>query len=446
MTATSQAPALAIGEPREGRAGAQALAVRALAALARSIVTGWRYLCTIVALVRLGLLWRAFCAATGLAIQRTRIDQYGHGLRVTVHAVPKLDRYRVSEHGWTMRVRLRPGQHLGQYTEAAIPLRHTARVQAAKALELADQPGFLELRILRRDPLVRVTERPRQLQPGRLVCGATETGDPMILDFQAHPHYLLCGATGSGKSMTLADLQAAIAPTDAAMVFWDLKFGIEAEAWRARYTEVATTQPDVLASCGRVLWLAEQRAAMLRALGVRNVAEADAAGVHLRRVYVLVDEVAELALDHDAERTAEKILRELLRIVQLVRAMGIHVILCGQRFGSDLGKNITSIRAQVSGRVCLAVNDPQTAEMVLGGLAPEDQRRALTLARPGMAIVQDGQDWHYARCSYLTTIEIRALAAAHAERRIGWDDLILADRAALDAHPRQETPRKETPR
>jgi hypothetical protein len=420
------------------RATVQTLAVRAGSALLRGSVTAWRYLCTVWALVRLGLLWRPFCAATGLAIKRMHTDQYGHQLRVSVHAVPRLDRYRVGPHGWTMRVRLRPGQHLGQYTEACVPMRHTARAQAVKALELPDQPGFLELRILRRDPLIRVTERPRQLAPGRLVCGATETGDPMVFDFDQHPHQQIIGATGSGKSMMLAGVQAAITPTDAALVFWDLKFGIEAEAWRARYTEVATTQPEVLASCGRLLWLAEQRAAILRTLGVRNVIEADTEGVYLRRVYVLVDEVAELAHDDDTEKNSDRILRELLRIVQLVRAMGIHVILCGQRFGSDLGKNITSIRAQISGRVCLRVNDPQTAEMVLGGLAPEDQKRALTLIRPGMAIVQDGQQWHYARCSYLTTAEIRALATAHTDKRIDWDQLIHADRAALDAHIRRE--------
>jgi DNA segregation ATPase FtsK/SpoIIIE, S-DNA-T family len=443
ITTDHTANAAATGSSQAGSAWARsrALAVRAASALARGTVTAWRHLCTLVALVRLGLLWRAFCAATGLAVQRTHTDPYGQRLRVSVHQVPRLDRYRIGAHGWTMRVRLRPGQHLDQYNAACVALRHTARAQAVKALELPEQPGFLELRILRRDPLVRVTERPRQLEPGRLAVGATDTGEPMVFDFGAHPHYLVSGDTGSGKSMTLAGLQAAIAPTDAALVFWDLKFGIEAEAWRARYTEVCATQPEVLASCGRVLWLAEQRAAILRTLGVRNVAEADAAGVHLRRAYVLVDEVAELAFDHDGEKTAEKVLRELLRIVQLVRAMGIHVILCGQRFGSDLGKNITSIRAQVSGRVCLRVNDPQTAEMVLGGLPSDIQKRALTLTRPGMAIVQNGQDWHYARCSYLTAVEIRGLAAAHADKRISWEDLTLADRAALDAHQRIEASR-----
>ena len=167
-------------------------------------------------------------------------------------------------------------------------------------------------------------------------------------------------------------------------MFWDLKFGIEAEAWRARYTEVATTQPEVLASAERVLWLAEQRAAILKQLGrAATSPKPTELGVHLRRVYVLVDEVAELAHDHDRGRTADRVLRELLRIVQLVRAMGIHVILCGQRFGSDLGKHVTSIRAQVSGRICLQVNDPQTAEMVLAGCPPRCRSWRLTLNRPG---------------------------------------------------------------
>lgn len=248
-------------------AAARTAAVRAGSAVIRGTITAWRYLCTVVALARLGLLWRTFCGVTGLAVQRTHTDPYGTRLHTTIHAVPRLDRYRVNAHGWTMRVRLRPGQHLDQYTEAAIPLRHTARVQSVKALELPDQPGFLELRVLRRDPLVRVTQHPHQLEPGRLAVGATETGDPMVLDFTDHPHYQLIGATGSGKSMLLSCVQAAIAPTDGVLVFWDLKFGIEAEAWRARYTEVATTQREVLTSCQQVLWLAEQRAAILRRSG-----------------------------------------------------------------------------------------------------------------------------------------------------------------------------------
>ena len=91
-------------------------------------------------------------------------------------------------------------------------------------------------------------------------------------------------------------------------------------------------------------------------------------------------------------------------------------------------------RAQVSGRICLGVNDAQTAEMVLSGLPPDVQKRALTLARPGLAIVQHGLDWHYARSTYLSTTEIRALATTHAERRVDWADLMLTDRVTFNHH------------
>jgi DNA segregation ATPase FtsK/SpoIIIE-like protein len=143
--------------------------------------------------------------------------------------------------------------------------------------------------VLRRDPLTRVLVRSRAVGPGQLLVGAIDSGDPLLVDCDRHPHHQVIGATGSGKSTFLHGLQAAIAPTDAALVFWDLKFGLEAEAWRARYTEIATTQPDVLASAERVLTLAEQRAGALKQLGVRNIAEAAELGVHFRRVFVLVD-------------------------------------------------------------------------------------------------------------------------------------------------------------
>jgi hypothetical protein len=126
--------------PRVVPSTARDLAVRAGSAVVRHAINAWRYLCTVYALVRLGLLWRAFCANTGLAVQRTRTDEYGH-LRVTVHQVPKLDQCRVTPHGWTMRVRLRPGQHLGHYTEAAVPLRHTNARRPSKRSSCPASPA-----------------------------------------------------------------------------------------------------------------------------------------------------------------------------------------------------------------------------------------------------------------------------------------------------------------
>ena len=52
------------------RKAVRTLAVQLTAALVRATVIGWRYLVTVYALARLGLVWRTFCANTGLAVER----------------------------------------------------------------------------------------------------------------------------------------------------------------------------------------------------------------------------------------------------------------------------------------------------------------------------------------------------------------------------------------
>ena len=60
-----------------------------------------------------------------------------------------------------------------------------------------------------------------------------------------------------------------------------------------------------------------------------------------------------------------------MRLAQLGRAAGIYLEICGQRFGSDLGKGITMLRAQLTGRVVHRVNDEASAEMAFGDIAPD---------------------------------------------------------------------------
>ncbi len=399
-------------------------------AVRRAAITLWRHLLTLYAVARLGLLWAGFCAATGLADQRTRVDRDTGKVKVRIEHVPKLDHVHIGPHGATLRVKLRAGQDLDTYTAVCPALRHAAHCQAASAAEIHDQPGYLQLRLLRRDPLQRVIDQPREIRPGVLSIGLIEDGEPWLLDLGAEPHWVISGATGSGKSAIQAAILAALAPTDAAILFWDLKFGLEAEPWRGRATAIATTPEQVTTWCRRLLELAERRADGFRRLQVGNYDEATAAGAQLRRVVVVCDEVAEIALGGDEDTVAE-----LLRVVQLVRAMGIHVILAGQRFGSDLGKKITSVRAQIGGRICARVNDVETARMVLSNLDDDAQRRALTVPRPGQAIVQTGPTWHYARATYLTSVERRATAARHADQAVSWQQLLDQDAAALPPAP-----------
>jgi S-DNA-T family DNA segregation ATPase FtsK/SpoIIIE len=397
----------------------------------RWAVALWRYLLTLYVIARLGLVWVRFTGAAGLADRRTQIDPDTGRMRTRTYKVPRLSRVQIGPHGATMRVRLSPGQDLDTYTAACAALRHAARCQAASAAEIDHQPGYLQLRLLRRDPLHRVLEVPREISPGVLHIGLLEDGRPWPIDFTAEPHYLVSGATGSGKSAIQAAILRALAPTPAVIVMADLKFGVEAQPWRPRLTAVATTHGQVVAWCQALLDHAERRANLFKRLpDVGNINEATALGVHLRRVFFVIDEVAEIALQGDKNGTG---VNELLRVAQLVRSMGIHVILAGQRFGSDLGKGITSVRAQIGGRVCARVNDTETARMVLSNLDDDAQRRALTIPRPGQAIEQTGAEWHYARATYLSSAERRAVATRHADQTTAWPDLAADDDQAAAA-------------
>ena len=68
-------------------------------------------------------------------------------------------------------------------------------------------------------------------------------------------------------------------------------------------------------------------------------------------VVVIVDEIAELYLTSGSKEDraeAEQCATYLLRIAQLGAALGIHLVVAGQRVGSDLGPGVTALRAQLS--------------------------------------------------------------------------------------------------
>ncbi|MFF2658687.1 cell division protein FtsK, partial [Kitasatospora sp. NPDC058032] len=121
-------------------------------------------------------------------------------------------------------------------------------------------------------------------------------------------------------------------------------------------------------------------------------------------------EVAELYLTATSADKAEvsRVATALLRLGQLGAALGVHLVIAGQRFGSDLGPSATSLRAQLAGRVCFRVADKGTAEMTLGDLDPGavDAVQAIPLSMPGVAVAYGaaGGGWMRAR-SHLVTPE-----------------------------------------
>ncbi|MFJ4183143.1 plasmid transfer protein, partial [Streptomyces sp. NPDC089733] len=123
-----------------------------------------------------------------------------------------------------------------------------------------------------------------------------------------------------------------------------------------------------------------------------------------------------VATKKDEERRDGMVLR-MIRLAQMARAVGIFLEVCGQRFGSDLGKGATALRAQLTGRVVHRVNDKQTAEMALGDIAPEAVFAATTIApdRPGVAVAGDASGgWSRIRTPAITPADAVAVCQEYA--------------------------------
>ncbi|WP_328956831.1 replication initiator [Kitasatospora purpeofusca] len=163
----------------------------------------------------------------------------------------------------------------------------------------------------------------------------------------------------------------------------DLKAGMELSLFEDRLSALASTRAEASRLLAELVAETEARMQLCRSVGARSVWDLPP---KLRKmpVVLIVDEVAELYLVATRDDKAEvgEISTNLLRLAQLGAALGVYLVIAGQRVGSDLGPGVTALRAQLAGRVCHRVSDPGTAEMVLGDLDKEalEAAQRITLA------------------------------------------------------------------
>ncbi|MFI0352509.1 FtsK/SpoIIIE domain-containing protein [Actinomadura sp. 9N407] len=346
--------------------------------------------------------------------------------RVDIERAPRLGALRPTALGWRVRLRLHDGQVPADYERAAEGIAHAWRVHAVRVVDV--KPGLVTLWATMRDPLTTVETVPQtgellQVRPGKL-----ENGRDWVIDFRAVPHWLNAGATQSGKSNLANAIIAGLSPQPVALIGFDLKGGVEFTPYAPRLSALATTRKECVDLLAELVSELESRMAVCRAHGARNVWNLPE---HLQPVPIvlLIDEVAELFLMADKSEKDEvaRTGTALLRVAQLGRAFAVHLIVCGQRIGSDLGPGVTALRSQLSGRVCHRVNDPETANMTLGDMDPaaQDAARAIAAETPGVCVVagQDGS-WHRARSVYVSEHAAEQAARDHAHLTPAWDALI----------------------
>ncbi|KOU37391.1 FtsK/SpoIIIE domain-containing protein [Streptomyces sp. WM6368] len=376
-----------------------------------------------VARVRFAVTYRATMDACGLTVQPSRLRAFlvrNVARRSDVQPVPpKVRRVRGSSTGMRATLRLPAGLEPADVIAASERLRHAWGVHSVHVVET--KPGFVELRMTGYDVLRRV-KMPRRRPSGQMVVPVAlrEDGTAFVRDYLKVPHALTLGANQSGKSMYLRNLIAGLAPLRVALVGIDCKRGVEQRRYAPRLSALAITPGEASGLLDALVGEMETRFDLLSDYGAADL-WALPEEVRPVPIVLLVDEVAELFLvaSRKDEERRDRMVTQLIRLGQMARAAGLYLEICGQRFGSELGKGATTLRAQLTGRVVHRVNDKQTAEMGLGDIAPDAVVAVTTIPpdKPGVAVAGDSSGgWSRIRTPELSAEEAAAICAHFAHR------------------------------
>lgn len=218
------------------------------------------------------------------------------------------------------------------------------------------------------DALASITE---DQPPLTIPVGVTEKGTLKALDLAKAPHMFYAGATGSGKSVGLncaiATLMSRNDPASLRFTMIDPKRVELAGYRRSKFVDAVITDMDEAAAVLEdVVGLMESRYRLLEDAGVKNLDAYNlVADEPLAHHVLVVDELADLMDTHQAT-----VLPMLVRLGQLARAAGIHMMLATQRPAADTTPK--KLVANVPTRLAFATQSATESRIILGSKGAED--------------------------------------------------------------------------
>lgn len=193
------------------------------------------------------------------------------------------------------------------------------------------------------------------------VCpGVDVVGKPLVFDLAEAPHLFVAGATGSGKSVCINAILLSLlrAKRRPELVMIDAK-GVDFADYDGsnalRGGQVITDMTEAVDMLRSLVQEMDDRQAILRKAGARNLAEAPGSG--LDRVVVVIDELADFMMGRSG---AEE---PLIRLAQKARAVGIHLLLATQRPEAATFPGL--LRANVPSRIALTVQKATDSRIIL---------------------------------------------------------------------------------
>ncbi|RME64756.1 MAG: DNA translocase FtsK [Nitrospirae bacterium] len=225
-----------------------------------------------------------------------------------------------------------------------------------------------------------------------IALGKDIYGRAVVGDLIKMPHLLIAGTTGSGKSVMLNSIIISIlykaTPRDVKMLLIDPKL-LELSRYEGiphLFAPVMTNPKDATVALKKMVLEMERRYKLIAEQGARNIETFNAQVPEeekLPYIVVIIDELADLMFT-----ASKEVENSIVRLAQMARASGIHLIVATQRPSVDVITGIikanfpTRIAFQVSSRVdSRTILDVHGAEQLIG-------RGDMLLMRPGSRLTR----------------------------------------------------------
>jgi S-DNA-T family DNA segregation ATPase FtsK/SpoIIIE len=215
--------------------------------------------------------------------------------------------------------------------------------------------------------------------PLALALGRDVSGQPVVADLIKMPHLLIAGTTNSGKSVCITSIALCLvmnnSPEDLKLIMFDPKM-VEL----VRFNElphllgkVETNQDRMQAALQWTIQEMDNRYKLLEASKARDLESYNRkmqrrGQATLPRIVVMIDELADLMMSRPEQTEFS-----LVRLAQLARATGIHLVVATQRPSAEIVTGLikANFPARISFNVATSVDsrvilDVAGAETLLG--------------------------------------------------------------------------------
>ncbi len=302
----------------------------------------------------------------------SRVVGYRTGPTVTQFAVEPGYVEKIGPEGETVKQKVRVSQISALSRDLALAL-------AADRLRIeAPVPGHSYVGIevpntttslVRLKPIIESREFIRLGSQLALALGRNVSGEPVVADLARMPHLLVAGTTGSGKSVCLSAIITCLVmnnpPETLRLAVLDPKM-VELARFSGLPHILGRVETEIERMLAVLRWAQQEMDQRYRLLESARARDLESYNRKLERrrlpplprIVVLVDELADLMM-----AAPDQTEHSLVRLAQMARATGIHLVIATQRPSTDIVTGL--IKANFPARIAFAVASSIDSRVIL---------------------------------------------------------------------------------